>query len=716
MEKEAYIRDELLKLTHYWTGVIFILGAFLFLLFGVVDYLVTPENFSRFFLLRAGVAVTLATLAFLNRVLNRPRISRIRLDLSIIAATVIAAFAIELMILALGGHISFYYAGLSLVAISVLGIVPLSLTLSIICVGLIYLVYLAPIFLFDTITNWPLFISNNAFLTSTFIIALVGRSLEQKNLIKTLGLQYVTNRDKQKLKLYSDNLGHLVEERTKELNKSEQMLRALFEHANDGIIIMDEKGTILNANHKACAIHGFDRDSFIEANIMLFETDENKPLMSERLRLILDGESLLFETEHYRKDGSKVALEISSRAIEVEGRVLIQSFLRDVTEKKKLQSQLLHSQRMDSIGQLAGGLSHDFNNILTSILGLSELALEKADLNDYTADKLRLIEKAGRQGSQMVSKLLSFARRSNFESLPFDLNSVINDTMGMLARLMPGQIQVVKRLREPLPLVEGDVGQMEQVIMNLAINARDAMPNGGELNVASDIVPLGPGDIDIEANVEPGQYVNITVSDTGEGIAAEHIPHIFEPFFTTKEKGKGTGLGLAMVYGIVKEHKGYITAESTPGRGTTLNVYMPTSKSRAASAGAPEYVKVQGSETILVIDDEAAILEFVKEVLSDRGFKVITASSPVQGLDIYEKAHRDIALVITDMIMPALYDRPVVEKIREMNPQAKIVAITGFSDALDNVNVDRLIKKPFNSRKLLSTVGVVLGRYGISEN
>jgi PAS domain S-box-containing protein len=716
MEKEAYIRDELLKLTHYWTGVIFILGAFLFLLFGVVDYLVTPENFSRFFLLRAGVAVTLATLAFLSRVLNRRRISRIRLDLSIIAATVVAALAIELMILALGGHISFYYAGLSLVVISVLGIVPLSLTLSIICVGLIYLVYLAPIFLFDTITNWPLFISNNAFLTSTFIIALVWRSLEQKNLIKTLGLQYVTNSDKQKLKLYSDNLEHLVEERTKELNKSEQMLRVLFEHANDGIIIMDEKGTILNANHKACAIHGFDRDSFIEANIMLFETDENKPLMSERLRRILDGESLLFETEHYRKDGSKVALEISSRAIEVEGRVLIQSFLRDVTEKKKLQSQLLHSQRMDSIGHLAGGLSHDFNNILTSILGLSELVLEKADLDDYTADKLRLIEKAGRQGSQIVSKLLSFARKSNFESLPFDLNSVINDTMGMLARLMPRQIQVVKRLREPLPLVEGDVGQMEQVIMNLAINARDAMSNGGELNVASDIVPLGSGDIDIEANVESGQYVNITVSDTGEGIAAEHIPHIFEPFFTTKEKGKGTGLGLAMVYGIVKEHKGYITAESTPGRGTTFNVYIPTSKSRAAGAGEPEYVKVRGSETILVIDDEAAILEFVKEVLSDRGFQVITASSPVQGLEIYEKAHRDIDLVITDMIMPALYGRPVVEKIRELNPKAKIVAITGFSDALDNVNVDKLIKKPFNSRKLLSTVGVVLGRYGISEN
>lgn len=716
MEQEKYIRDELLKLTHYWAGVIFVLGAFLFLLFGLVDYFVTPENFGRFFLLRTGVAVTLIILAFLNKVLNRRRISRIRLDLSIIVATVIAASALEAMILALGGHSSFYYAGLSLVVICVFGIVPLTLTLSLICVGLIYMIYVVPIFLFDTITNVSVFLSNNAFLTSTFLIALVWRALEQKNLIKTFGLQYELDKDKRQLKLYSHGLEHLVEERTKELNKSEQMLRALFEYANDGIIIIDEKGKILNANHKACEIHGFERDAFIGANIMLFETDENKPLVNDRMQRIIDGESLLFETQHYRKDGSRISLEVSSRAIEVEGKVYIQSFHRDITEKKKLQGQLMHSQKMESIGQLAGGISHDFNNILTSILGLSELVLDKGELDDYTAGKLRLIEKAGRQGSQMVSKLLSFARRSNFESLSFDVNGVINDTISMLSRLIPRQIHVVKKLREPLPFVEGDVSQVEQVIMNLVLNARDAMPDGGELEVTSDIVALGPRDIDIGANVASGQYVNITVSDTGKGIADEHMPHIFEPFFSTKEKGKGTGLGLAMVYGIVKEHKGYITAESRPGKGTTFNVYLPASKSRAAGFGEAVEMQVQGRETILVIEDEVAILEFVKEVLGDRGFRVITANNPIRGLEIYKNAQKDIDLVITDIVMPEMYGGPVMQKIREMNPKAKIVAISGFSDHLDNVKADKFIKKPFNSRKLLSTVGVVLGRFGTSKN
>jgi PAS domain S-box-containing protein len=716
MGKQDYIQEQLLGLTYYRVFVIFTLGAFLFILFGVLDYFVTPENFSRFFLLRSVVAVNLLILSFLNWAINRRKIRKIHLNALIIVATIFTAGSIELMILTLGGHNTIYYAGLNLVVICVMGLVPLNIVMSSICVAMIYLIYFVPIMVMDDITDVATFINNNFFLVSTLIIALVWRALDQRNLIRSLGLQYETNRDKEMLSNYSDNLEHLVEERTKELNKSEQMLRALFEHANDGIIIMDEKGNIISANRKACEIHGFERDAFLGANIMLFETEDHKQDMSERFRRILDGESLLFGTEHYRKDGSRVALEISSRAIEVEGSSLIQSFLRDVTEKKKLEKQLLHSQRMESIGQLAGGLSHDFNNILTSILGLSELILEKADLDDYTADKMRLVEKAGRQGSQLVSKLLSFARRSNFESVPFNVNSVINDTMGMLSRLIPRKIQVVKKLREPLPFMAGDVSQLEQVIMNLALNARDAMPEGGELTVKSDIIVLGPGDLEIGANVVPGQYVNITVSDTGKGIMTEHIPHIFEPFFTTKEKGKGTGLGLAMVYGIVKEHKGYITAKSALGKGTAFNVYFPASPSKSVRSAVEEKVYVQGNETILVIDDESAILEFVKEVLTDRGFRVITTNDPAGAIDAYRKDPDGIDLIITDIVMPKMYGSSVVEQIREMNPKAKIVAITGFSEKVGNMHVDRLIKKPFNSRKLLSEVGIVLGRYEISGN
>lgn len=694
-----------------------IIGAFLFLVFAIVDYFMSPANFIFFFLLRCLVAISLFTISGITFAVNRKKVKKGILFFLILLTTAITAGSIEIMVLRLGGSSSSYYAGLILVIISVLGFLPLNFTLSVASAGLVYLIYIVPLIMKDGIPDVPMFINNNTFLVSTIMLGLAWRLLNQKKNIETLGLQYDLDQEKKQLETYSTQLERLVEERTRELNKSELMFRSLFQNAQDGILIMDRKGKILDVNKALCDIHGFDQSALTGANIVLLETEDNETFFRERMERILNGEALLYETRHYRKDGTKISLEVSSKVIEVDGRKLIQSYYRDVTEKKKMQAQLVHSQKMDSIGQLAGGIAHDFNNILTSILGFTELILLKEDLDEEISGKVRTIDKVSRQAAQMVSKLLSFARRGYFEAVPFSADKAVSDTLDMIARLIPENVTLAKRLQAPLAVVKGDINMMDQVVMNLVINARDAMPGGGTLTVETSVTALAAGDLDIGADVEPGEYVSILVRDTGTGIREADIHHIFEPFFTTKEKGKGTGLGLAMVYGIVKEHQGYITVKSRQGHGSDFNVYLPLYQkksrgensqtvisARAVSSGGPPAAECGGGKTILAVDDEAPVLDFLKETLSGKGFNVITMGSPLEALDLYREKKDVIDLVITDMVMPSMDGGQLAWSIRSINPQARIIAITGYNANGDDRNIDALIKKPFTGSRLLQAV------------
>ncbi|NOZ24579.1 MAG: PAS domain S-box protein [Nitrospirae bacterium] len=536
--------------------------------------------------------------------------------------------------------------------------------------------------------------------------------MSQKSLINELSLQYDLDKEKNKLKKYSQHLEEVVEERTRDLRKSEAMLKTLFENANDGIVIMDERGVVVDVNQRACEMYAMDKKGFIGTEIELLgtDTDKNRLLWRERLERLLNGEPLLFETEHRGEDGSKVSIEISAKAIRIDGRLLIESFHRDLTEKKRLQAQLLHSQKMESIGTLAGGIAHDFNNILTAILGYADLILLNDKLSPEISNKVRVIETSARQASQMVSKLLSFARRGNVESVPFAINSVIEDTLSMVSRLVPKNITIRKELDPAVPPVEGDVSQIEQVMMNLIINAKDAMPDGGEISITTKLVEIKQNSLDIPTTIKSGEYVHITVRDTGTGIAEDHLPHIFEPFYTTKEKGKGTGLGLAMVYGIIKEHGGYITVDSRVGHETTFNIYLPASKREFFRERAEGVKHVTGVETILVIDDEVPILQLVKETLFRSGFNVIVYDNPLHGLEFFRSNIKKVDLVITDIVMPSMDGAQLIRKLRELNPTTKIIATTGFSEDVGNVWIDGFLKKPFQSSKLLSVIRSVLDR------
>jgi len=371
---------------------------------------------------------------------------------------------------------------------------------------------------------------------------------------------------------------------------------------------------------------------------------------------------------------------------------------------------LMHSQKMESIGSLAGGIAHNFNNILTAILGYAELLLEFSNLDGTSKQRVQNIESSARKAGVMVSKLLSFARRDAHEVLPLNLNDVITDSVKLFEGVLNKRIGLKVDLSGNISPIEGDPNQLEQVIMNLMVNARDAMPDGGLMTVRTAVAELGKSDLDIPADIEPGKYVMLSVSDTGSGIPKEIMGRIFDPFFTTKEKGKGTGLGLATVYGIVKDHKGYISVRSEVGKGTSFDIYLPSSSKTAFRISPPQSFAVEGNENILVIDDDREVLNFIRDILESHGYTVMPANNPLTAVDTFKNLAARIQLVITDVMMPLMEGTELIKNLRTIKPNTKIVVVSGYSnDTIQKEKMaDAFIKKPFEGIELLSTVRKLL--------
>ncbi len=578
-KKEHYIERELYATAASLAPTLIIIGGVIDLSLSLLDYLVTPENFLPFLTYRLIAVFLMVTLYILLKLKKGYPF----LLFSVISATIITSLMVELMILSFGGHQSIYYAGMIIVLAFVLGFLPISVKLAVAVAIVVYSIYLVPILIFDKIVNVRIFINNNIFLLAAALGGISWRYVSQKLLVKNLSLQFDLEQQKKQLEVYSLQLQGMVEERIKKLHESEQWHRSLFENATDGIIVLDKNSIIVNANDKACEMHGFSRETLIGAHIKLLVGDGSTDSMSRRTRRVLDGESLVFEAKNNRKDGTSIYVEISSKAITIGNEVFIQSFYRDITEKKKFQEHLLQSQKMESIGVLAGGIAHDFNNILTAILGHTDLIRRFSELNEKAARSLNVIEDASRRAGRMISKLLGFARKSKHERTPINLNDVVYETLKLLEQVIKKSIDMSVELDNRLPLIQGDVNQMEQVIMNFLVNARDAMPNGGRIVIKTQARTVVKGMPDVPPYVPPGEYVQISVSDNGTGIPEDIVNKIFEPFFTTKEQGKGTGLGLSMVYGAIKDHEGYLSVQSTLGVGSVFTVFLP--------AAAPATVK-----------------------------------------------------------------------------------------------------------------------------
>jgi two-component system cell cycle sensor histidine kinase/response regulator CckA len=395
---------------------------------------------------------------------------------------------------------------------------------------------------------------------------------------------------------------------------------------------------------------------------------------------------------------------------------------RDVTEMKlaeaergRLEEQLRESQKMDSIGRLAGGIAHDFNNLLTAIIGYSQLLQSRFSQDERARHEIEEIQKAGQRAAELTGHLLAFSRKQVLQPRVLDLNQVVSRLDKMLRRLIGEDIEMTTALDPSLGQIKADPGQIEQVIMNLVVNARDSMPRGGKLVISTSNASLTEEAAQDQLDLVAGDYATLTISDTGEGMDAEVMSHIFEPFFSTKERSKGIGLGLSIIYGIVKQSGGHIFVTSKPRRGTTFNVYLPRADERAdvVEAGPASAAQLRGTETVLLVEDEETVRKLVRNVLQASGYTIIEAANGRQALEICRSHEGTIHLAITDVVMPQMSGRELIERLAPQRPRMKVLYISGYTDdaivehgILDSAT--HFLQKPFTPAALTRKVREVL--------
>jgi two-component system, cell cycle sensor histidine kinase and response regulator CckA len=428
------------------------------------------------------------------------------------------------------------------------------------------------------------------------------------------------------------------------------------------------------------------------------------------------GERFQAEYRIIRKDGQVVW--VSDTAVVVptaDSRPLMEGVIVDITERKQLETQLQQSRRMEAVGRLAGGIAHDFNNLLTIIKGYTELALKRAHVSPELRTDIERIEDASERATSLVRQLLAFSRRQVLQPKLIDLNGIVLGLDKLLRRLMDEDIQMVTIPGKNLGTIKADPAQIEQVIMNLVVNARDAMPNGGRLTIETQNVSLDAAYASEHVTMPPGNYVLLAVSDTGVGMTPEAASHIFEPFYTTKEAGRGTGLGLSTVYGIVKQSGGYIWVFSVPARGSTFKVYLPRVEQAVEALPAAKKIDERrtGTETILLVEDEPHVRELTRTVLSGRGYSVMATETPEDAERVCEKNNSEIHLLLTDVVMPGISGRELAKRLTSRYPKMRVLYMSGYTFNIiahggmleDGV---AFLQKPFTPSALADKVREVL--------
>jgi PAS domain S-box-containing protein len=858
-KKGQYIDERSNAYFKEWLARVSAWGAVLFLMVGALDYVIFPQYFPLFLSYRVIMALVLIGVSIMVRQhRGRPRSFHNALAY---LAIVGSASAIELMILRTGGHTSPYYAGMIVLAICVIGLVPAGLLMSAASTLLIYGIYVLPIIAIERITDTEAFITANAFLSAALLSMLLLRQLSQKSLRSEWGLQYdldrqqgwlegeVHDRTVQLLRTVEDLEQQIVERQRAEaaLLQSEERYRTLAENASDMIyrmslpdgryeyvspastllfgyapeefyakptkilqivhpdwrgyfkeqwsrllagdmppfyeyqivhrsgearwinqrnmLIRDEQGVpiaiegvvsdvterklaeqaLKESEEKFRTIFTESKDVFYistpegrfldinPAGVALFGYAAKEELLAidigrelyvnpgERRRFAAlvdrDGYAKDYHVQMKRKSGEVLSVIISSTAVrDKNNRVTaFRGIIRDVTEQKKLEQQLLQSQKMEAVGQLAGGIAHDFNNILTAIIGYAGLLRRKLPDDEPGKMFVEHIFSSAERAAALTRSLLAFSRKQIINPRPTDLNEIVNRVEKLLLRLIGEDIECRMQLSTQTLMVTADSLQLEQVLMNLATNARDAMHAGGRFTLATGYMDMGQEFVALHPGAKAGRYAWITAADTGTGIDEKILDRIFEPFFTTKEVGKGTGLGLAMAYGIVKQHDGYITVESAPGQGTTFTIYLPLLQGAAVedrpdqqAAHAP-----RGTETVLVAEDDGLVRAITTATLAESGYSVLEASDGEEAIQKFKEHCGDIRLIILDVIMPRKNGKEVYAAARALRPDVKALFISGHTaDIIHSRGVIEeglhFIQKPHSIGELLNKVRAVL--------
>lgn len=513
-----------------------------------------------------------------------------------------------------------------------------------------------------------------------------------------------------------------------ERKRSEEMLRLIqftVDRAGDAAYWMDAEGRFLYVNETICATLGYSRAELLTMSIREINPDFPEDSWRGHWEEIRRRRSFLMETRHRAKDGRFIPVEVTVNYLEFDGKEYNCAFARDITERlrsreesERLQAQLLQSQKMEALGILAGGVAHDFNNLLTGILGYADLLDREAAPGSRTGEAARVIRDSAERASRLTAQLLGFARKGKNLAVPVDLRKTVGDLVKILERTLDRRIRITTRFPDEEPTVLGDPTQLSQVAMNLGVNARDAMPEGGELAISIERRDLGPEFCRENPGVTPGRYVVLSFRDTGVGIPEKHLPRVFDPFFSTKELGKGSGLGLSMVFGIVKNHGGCITVHSGEGEGTMMTVYLPAHEGGAAAedpGGAPAVSRPGKRGVVLLVDDEETVREVCTSMLDVLGYEVISAKNGEEGVARYRDRWKEIDLVILDMIMPKMGGRDCFRRIREINPHARALLATGYSldgavQEILNEGMEGFLQKPFRLDQLAGAVSHAMQR------
>jgi PAS domain S-box-containing protein len=500
------------------------------------------------------------------------------------------------------------------------------------------------------------------------------------------------------------------------LRESEERFRTIFESARDVVFLKDKDLRYTLVNPRMERLFNLPAGEFLgRTDEEIFHTAKNESSDNE------DGEVLkgnVVEHEETRiilnepKTFHSIKVPLYGNSGEIIGLCGIN---RDVTETKKLEAQLIQAQKMEAIGILAGGISHDFNNLLQAILGYTQMLMLEKSEEDPDYSRLQEIEDAGRKAKELIRQLLTFSRKVESKPKPLDLNLHVKEVTKLLVRTLPKMIQIEMNLEEAIHTVNADPGQLDQVIMNLAVNARDAMPEGGKLVISTANVWLDDAFCRNHVDLRPGNHVLLSIRDNGQGMDKRTQEHIFEPFYTTKTTGEGTGLGLSMAYGIVKNHQGAILCESRKGSGTIFNIYFPAIHVNAKKLERKKKMDVPKGkgETILVIDDEEVLRKLLSQVLTLHEYRVLTAATGEEGFTLYGGHREEIALVVLDMIMPGMGGKNCMKRILSENPGAKILLTTGFpsKDTRNEAQKEGalgFIEKPFDFGDILRVIRKVI--------
>jgi two-component system cell cycle sensor histidine kinase/response regulator CckA len=505
------------------------------------------------------------------------------------------------------------------------------------------------------------------------------------------------------------------------LKESEKRFRTMFDYAGDGMAIHDLDGHFFEVNQQLCDQLGYSRDELLQMRPQDVDAPEQAVQVPGHISKVLEQEHEVFETKHVRRDGSLIPVEINARLLDLSGKPAILSCARDLTERKRaeeekkiLEAKLQQAQKMEAIGTLAGGIAHDFNNLLMGIQGYSSLLMLHIDSDHPHFERLKGIQDMVQTGANLTKQLLGFARGGKYEVKPTDLNELIKQSCEMFGQTQKN-IEINRKYQKGIWPVEVDRGQIQQVLLNLYVNAWHAMSGGGYIYIETSNVMLDENDTK-QFNVKLGKYVKISVTDTGAGMDKTTQQKIFDPFFTTKEMGRGTGLGLASAYGIIKNHSGIIDVYSEKGKGATFNIYLPASEKEVSitkKSGADEIPN--GTETVLLVDDEEMILDVGKDMLTEIGHKVLLSKSGKEAVEVYRQHKDAIDLVIVDMIMPGMGGGEAYDRMKEVDPDLKVLLSTGYSidgeakEILER-GCDGFIQKPFTMEDLSAKIREVLGK------